>query len=221
MGKEGLNNTRYCDDTTDNGTESGIILKHPCAILLLGHADGCELILEIHARRCATEVGGLVEELLVLRHAVLVVFPHAAVERNGSHGNELQEVGDVIDLYSLPRFNTTTGILMLLITVQRVDNLTTFTEGQGVNDVRAVEGGEILLVVEVIVLHMRRSNHTNHAEVQTTVRQTHMEITFTLHYDGKKSVQDIKRRMHGHDNLDLFHLRGEVSLSYPPIFQCP
>ena len=181
MGKEGLNNTRYCDDAADDGAESGIILKHSCAILLLGHADGCELVFKIHTRRCAAEVGGPVEELLVLRHAVLVVFPHSAVERNGPHGNELQEVGDVIDLYALPQFYTTTGILILLITIQRVDNLPAFTEGQGVNDVRAVEGGEILLVVEVVVLHIRRSTHTNHAEVQIAVRQTHMEITFTLH----------------------------------------
>lgn len=96
MCEERLNDSRDCDDSSDDGAECGVVLQRSSSVLLLCHANGSELVFEVDARRSAAEEGRPVEELGILGHAVLVVGAHSTVERDGLHGNQLQEVGDVI-----------------------------------------------------------------------------------------------------------------------------
>lgn len=218
MCEERLDDARHRNHAAHNGTESGVILEETGAVLLLRHANGSQLILEVHSWRRATEEGRTVQQLVVLCHAVLVVLTHSAIQRHRLHRNQLQEIRDVVDLYSHNSTQHTTCILVLRIVVQRVRHQRTLSERQRVDHVRTVEGGEIFLTVEVCVLYVTQPTQTDHAKVETVVRQSHMEIALTLRMTQTSETYRIQRKGGSHTTTRLafsrkrrfIHLEWEV-----------
>ena len=98
MREEGLDNARHGNNTSHDRTQRGVELEESHTVLPLGHADGCELVFEEHARGNACEVGGGIDELCVFCHTILVGRGDCSLERNRFHGDEFQEVGYMIEV---------------------------------------------------------------------------------------------------------------------------
>ena len=100
MSEERLDDTCYCDHTSNNSIESSKIRQSTSSVLLFGHSDWSELILEIHTRRSTTEEGRTIEELFVLCHTILIILTQSTMERNRLNRNEFEEIGYMIHFYT-------------------------------------------------------------------------------------------------------------------------
>lgn len=99
MREERLDNARHGNNTSHDRTKRGVELEESHTVLSLGHADGCELVFEEHAGRNACEVGGGgIDELSVFCHTILVGRGDCSLKRNRLHGDEFQEVGNMIEI---------------------------------------------------------------------------------------------------------------------------
>lgn len=133
-----MNDSRNSDHASNNRAQSRVIRQKTLATLLLRQSNGRELVLEEDSRRRAREERGLSQRLCVLRHAVLVAVGVSPTKRNVLHRKQLQKVGHVIER----------SVHVLPVVVQRALALQ-LAEAKLVDDVGAVEGGQVFAVEEV------------------------------------------------------------------------
>ena len=100
VSQQRLHDSRHRDHTTHDRTQSRVELQQTRPILLLPHPNRSDLVLEVHARRSASEQTRTLHQLTVLRHTVFVTKSTRSMKRNHFHGNQLQEVCHVIEAYT-------------------------------------------------------------------------------------------------------------------------
>lgn len=142
MRQKGLNNSRNRYHASNDRAQRRVILQEPNSTFPFRQSNRCDLVLEIHARRRTTEERGLVEQLRVLRDAVLVAVRCTSEKRDVLHRDQFQEVRNVVEIC----------VHVLSVIVESVFAVFCITEGKSRYDVGAIESGEVFTIKKVGML---------------------------------------------------------------------